>query len=316
MDIEIIHTHAEGTIATGTRKGDGSVEILKANDWRWSRRLGAWSIPRSRDQLAKTPIIRATEKALSAKGFEVSVTIDDTITRSVEAREADRSSRAQQRAQLLQDRADRRRAAADVAAEASWRISDGIPLGQPILVGHHSERRHRRDLERIQDLASRSVEDSRAADEAQGRAEQLVGATERRYTVPTVGKRIDRLEAELRKLNRQLDGYTRVIGGYKQVHAPATGDRAERLRRERADLKAQLDYWCEVREELVATKPTYSQETIKKGDYVRVSGHWRKVARVNLKSVSVETGYSWTDTAPYYGITEHRPGEEVDGPQP
>src|SRR5258708_7640333 len=28
-------------------------------------------------------------------------------------------------------------------------IANKIPMGQPVLVGHHSERRHRRDLERI-----------------------------------------------------------------------------------------------------------------------------------------------------------------------
>ena len=55
--IEIAHTRAEGTIATGTPKGDRSAEILKANRWRWSRQLDAWYIPRSRDQLAKTQLI-------------------------------------------------------------------------------------------------------------------------------------------------------------------------------------------------------------------------------------------------------------------
>ncbi|MBM4498351.1 hypothetical protein GS469_06375 [Rhodococcus hoagii] len=35
------------------------------------------------------------------------------------------------------------------------------------------------------------------------------------------------------------------------------------------------------------------------GDLVKVCGQWRKVKRVNPKSVSVETGYSWTDTVKY-----------------
>ncbi|MFG1626217.1 hypothetical protein [Kribbella sp. NPDC049227] len=37
--IEIVHTHVEGSLAIGTRRGDGSAEILKANNWRWSRQL-------------------------------------------------------------------------------------------------------------------------------------------------------------------------------------------------------------------------------------------------------------------------------------
>lgn len=44
----------------------------------------------------------------------------------------------------------------------------GIPMGQPILVGHHSERRHRRHLERIERLV-------RAGYDARAKAAQLAG---------------------------------------------------------------------------------------------------------------------------------------------
>lgn len=37
-------------------------------------------------------------------------------------------------------------------------IADGIPLGQPVLVGHHSEKRHRRDLDRIDSGMRQGVE--------------------------------------------------------------------------------------------------------------------------------------------------------------
>lgn len=43
-------------------------------------------------------------------------------------------------------------------------ISSMIPLGQPILVGHHSERRHRKDLERIHRLTSKSLEEGKKAE--------------------------------------------------------------------------------------------------------------------------------------------------------
>jgi hypothetical protein len=49
----------------------------------------------------------------------------------------------------LEDRADKKeRQGSALLVEAS-RISSFIPFGQPILVGHHSEKRHRRDLDRI-----------------------------------------------------------------------------------------------------------------------------------------------------------------------
>ena len=39
-------------------------------------------------------------------------------------------------------------------------ISKYIPLGQPILVGHHSEKRHRRDLEKIDSCFRKAKEES------------------------------------------------------------------------------------------------------------------------------------------------------------
>ena len=40
-------------------------------------------------------------------------------------------------------------------------IADGIPMGQPILVGHHSEGRHRSDLKKMHRLADKGVALSR-----------------------------------------------------------------------------------------------------------------------------------------------------------
>ena len=71
----------------------------------------------------------------------------------------------------FQEKQDRKRQryldladAADAKAAAEYEKSDlreeksGIPLGQPILVGHHSERRHRRAIERADAAMRRSVE--------------------------------------------------------------------------------------------------------------------------------------------------------------
>lgn len=45
-----------------------------------------------------------------------------------------------------------------------------------------------------------------------------------------------------------------------------------------------------------ATKPVpFSADELKAATHVRLDTGWHKVARVNAKTVSVETGYSWTD---------------------
>lgn len=68
MTLIITHTEAEGTRLAGTSRGDGSAEIAKALGWRWGRSLGAWYVPRSRDQLPKRKLISATVEPSSGPG--------------------------------------------------------------------------------------------------------------------------------------------------------------------------------------------------------------------------------------------------------
>ena len=46
----------------------------------------------------------------------------------------------------------------------------GIPFGQPIIVGHHSERKHRRVLEKADNAMRKSIEESKKADQYENRA--------------------------------------------------------------------------------------------------------------------------------------------------
>ena len=57
--------------------------------------------------------------------------------------------RRERRAARRDEWAEKRDKKAEEAFAGADRIADGYPMGQPILVGHHSEKRHRRDLERV-----------------------------------------------------------------------------------------------------------------------------------------------------------------------
>lgn len=59
------------------------------------------------------------------------------------------------------------------------------------------------------------------------------------------------------------------------------------------------------RAERDATAPR-DLDTLKPGDAVRDSTGWHRVVRVNAKTVTVETGYSWTDRIPTDRIIETR----------
>lgn len=56
--------------------------------------------------------------------------------------------RQEERAERFEDYSESRKADAEAAHKAVHAISDNIPFGQPILVGHHSERRARKDAAR------------------------------------------------------------------------------------------------------------------------------------------------------------------------
>lgn len=68
--------------------------------------------------------------------------------------------RRERRAERRRDWAEGREAKADAAHQAAHDATAGIPFGQPILVGHHSEGKHRRAVERGQRQASKAVEHS------------------------------------------------------------------------------------------------------------------------------------------------------------
>lgn len=82
----------------------------------------------------------------------------------------------QERARRKAERLNGYAANAEKRSNGYYRASDmsegatGIPFGQPILVGHHSEARHRKTIERAWNNMGKSVEESRKAEEYQSRA--------------------------------------------------------------------------------------------------------------------------------------------------
>ena len=73
--------------------------------------------------------------------------------------------------------AEGRDAKATAASAKFHAIADNIPLGQPILIGHHSERRHRRDIARMDSALQQTHESvtmaARHRSKAAGLADQL-----------------------------------------------------------------------------------------------------------------------------------------------
>lgn len=327
--LTITHTHADGTLIDGTSRGDGSAEVLKAQRWRWARNLGCWYIQHSRDRRAKLAQIDATAAALRAVGFTVEIEIDDTYRPTAEV-EADKIARQQGRVDALEAKADRKAGAAEAAWDAERAATAALPEGgEPIKVGHHSEGRHRRAVEKSWNALGKAVHSEREAAAARGRADAAAKTTDRRYQPVTVARRIDKVAAELRGLERTRDGYSRTLHTNKQAgqkftetHEPAAGAHRERVLAEIEHTAEELAYWQGVRAQQIADgKVTpYSADVLAKGDHVFYVGQWNEVVKVNAKTVTIRSivGGSRTDRIAYAEIrglhdSDARPVRIVDG---
>lgn len=312
----ITHTREAGTLIEGTAKGDGSNTILKAAGWRWSRNLGTWYVPHTRDRAARRQLINGTAEQLRAAGFTVEIEIDDTARPAAEV-EHDKARRAGERAEALAARAERRESAAEHAQQLARAADARLPEGgEPIKIGHHSESRHRNAIARAGRATRRAITAGEEAKQAAEQAETAALATVRRYNPVTVANRLETLGADLRRAERQLNGHTCTIykvGDTRYVEAsePAQGEYSERLQARIQELRDQISYWEGVRAEQVAAgmAGNYGPETISKGDQVKFRGSWYEVRRVNRKSVTIPSmvGGSWTDTVPYHELSGHQP---------
>lgn len=80
------------------------------------------------------------------------------------------AAQAQKRARFAERAAKARGNAERLSGEAR-RTAEIIPLGQPILIGHHSEKRHRRDLARINAKHDKARDESAKAEHYERKAE-------------------------------------------------------------------------------------------------------------------------------------------------
>ncbi|CAM5314588.1 DUF3560 domain-containing protein [Streptomyces abikoensis] len=322
--ITITHTRADGTLVEGSRKGDGVLELLRPHGFRYFPSLSQLGITRSRDRQAQHWKINSAAAALRDVGWTVEIEIKEDVRRTFAEAEADRAERAADRAERYDGYAERAASSSNAAYRRSHEISDGIPMGQPILVGHHSERRARRDINRMHDAMDKSIAEGKRAAHWADRAETASRYEEFRNNAPRTLRRIEKLQADLRRVEKwqagkSAGGYTRDIGNPETV--------AE-LKRRHAELTEEIGHWQEVIKKAEADGfKVWSAADFTKGDFVRRrGGTWYEVLRVNKKSLTTphihngigrgvvraeDNRLDWTWLTPYDEVTGRKSAEEM-----
>ncbi len=116
----------------------------------------------------------------------------------------DHEQRREARTDRLRERAAKARGEAHARFEASKHVP---PLGEPIKIGHHSEKRHRKMLERAQSNARKSFEASKKAKHLDARAD----AAETNTTISSDDPRaLERLRAKLAGMEAEREEVKRL----------------------------------------------------------------------------------------------------------
>lgn len=127
------------------------------------------------------------------------------------------TARAEQRAERFEDYSDKRTADAHRARETVAAIADNIPFGQPILVGHHSEKHARRDAQRIEDGMRKAVKMWDTAAYWKDRAAGAIGHAAYKERPDVRARRIKTIEADKRKAVKDLEAHRAKVAQWRKV---------------------------------------------------------------------------------------------------
>ena|SRR5262252_1529536 len=153
------------------------------------------------------------------------------------------------RAERLREWAEKRAARVNGNFKRAHDILSMIPAGQPILVGHHSEKRHRRDLDRADRAMRAGVENERAAASMASRADSIEASADRAIYMDDPDA-LERVTDKLAELEAKRDRMKKENAAFRKgpaAYAAFLGITAEQeaARRARITDPANLS-WCRV----------------------------------------------------------------------
>lgn len=135
----------------------------------------------------------------------------------IEPEEMTLAERAQMKADRLDGIAERRAQQASAFSRAADQLSEAFYMGQPILVGHHSERKARKTQERMHSAMDKAAKAHKAIGYWQYRAESVERHANRKNDPKVRARRIKTLLAELRDLQRGINDAHKALEKWEQM---------------------------------------------------------------------------------------------------
>jgi hypothetical protein len=149
--------------------------------------------------------------------------------------------RRERRVERLREWAAKRERSGQAALDQSRQMMDVIPFGQPILVGHHSERADRRYRDRAWNTMGRGVEDHRKAASMASRADNIESANDRAIydDDPDVVERLTERISELEAQRAEIKAHNRAArkAGEETLPAYVLSNLGANIRRYKERLK-------------------------------------------------------------------------------
>jgi len=223
------------------------IELLKTSENLVRKQLEAYkeaasSFPPDIPHPGVDPIVRPEEKWMSTATVLEELVPDPERVAAYQERQESKRDRLEERAEKKAQEAATRFRGADLREEHS-----GIPMGQPILVGHHSEKRHRKALARADAHMRKGIEAQEQAADLAYRAERLgTGgiSSDDPEAVIKLRKKIASLEQDretTKEVNKTIRATAKSLGIKKKAHESLNkGDMAKLLHA----LVDKLDPWA------------------------------------------------------------------------
>lgn len=253
-----------------------------------------------------------------------------SLVDEIEDEDSTLEERAAARAERFAGYQERRAEEAERAHAHVEQIAGGIPLGQPILIGHHSQRRAEKDAEKIRSGMTRAVNLWKTAEYWKQRANASLRHAEYKERPDVRARRIKTIEADMRRELRTIETADTERQLWEKITNPETkitkeGQPVEMTEHERGvfalgrmSTGIYAQRWIEHYQNRIEYERAMMGESgglaadkfdLKVGGRVLIRGEWMLILRLNKKAgkvISVTTNCAYVAVRPVEEIQDYR----------